>query len=265
VTAIAFDTETTGLSKDIDRVIEVAVVWWNESTKHIHHRFNPGVAIPAEATRVHGITDADVKDCPPFREHAIELRDAIESAEAAIGYNPWFDQGMLDAEFARCGIQVRWPTLVCPKRVWDVYEPSERNLTSAYRRFVDRNGFDSAHSALADTHATIKVLRSQLEYFQLGDMPWEELDPERKLWWGPTHHVLIVDETLMMNFGKHRGKPVRDVDYGFWQWLIGRDFPKHLLLLAMEATRLIDKGNSKEVMDVKLYAWALEHLREKQS
>lgn len=260
--AIVFDTETTGLSRDIDRVVELAIVDWKTGAGY-SKRFNPEMPIPPEATNVHGITDDMVKDCPPFRVHAEEFHRAFSEPEAVIGYNPFFDIGMLDAEFARCGMPpVKWPTVVCAKRTWDCHEPSDRNLMSAYRRFVNRAGFDAAHSALADTRACRDVLMSQIEHFGLMSHDWSEFDPERKLWWGPSHHILIVEQTLMMNFGKWRGKPVRDVDHGFWRWLLDRDFPKHLLLLAMHATKLIEEGASKSVLDVKLYSWALEHAKE---
>lgn len=262
MSAIVFDTETTGLSRDTDRIVEVAIAWWDRDTEFMQ-RFNPGMHIPEEATRVHGITDEMVANCPPFAEHAKFLHETLSSAEAVIGYNPFYDAGMVDAEMARCGLEpIKWPTLVCAKRTWDCYEPSDRNLMNAYRRFVDRNGFNSAHSAMADTRACRDVLKAQIEYFNLHGLPWEEFDPERKLWWMSSHHVLIVDQTLMMNFGKWRGKPVRDVDHGFWRWLLERDFPKHLLLLAMEATRLIEKGYGKDVVDVHLYTWARSYAKE---
>lgn len=262
MSAIVLDTETTGLSKDTDRVLEVAVCDW-KSGEGYSKRFNPGMPIPAEATRVHGISDADVADCPPFSEHAAELHKTISEAEAVIGYNPWYDQGMIDAEMARCGLApLKWPILVCAKRTWDCYEPKDRDLMSAYRRFVNKNGFNAAHSATADTNATREVLMAQIEYFGLHDLPWEDFDPERKLWWMSSHHVLIIDQTLMMNFGKWTGKPVRDVDHGFWRWLLERDFPKHLLLLAMEATKLIEKGLSKDVVDIHLFTWAYQYQKD---
>jgi DNA polymerase III subunit epsilon len=262
MTAIVLDTETTGLSKDTDRVLEVAIAWWEGDREYLQ-RFNPGLPIPPEVTKIHGITDEDVKDCPPFAEHARFLADAIQSAEAVIGQNPWYDQGMLDGEFARLDMKVTWPTLVCTKRTWDVYEPpNERHLMNAYKRFVDRKGFDNAHSAIADTRATKQVLQKQIEVFDLAGVSWEDLDPERKLWFGPSHHVLVIDQTLMMNFGKWRGKPVKDVDHGFWKWLLDRDFPKHVLFLALEATRHIEKGVSKDVLDIQLFTWAMQHKKD---
>lgn len=260
MTAIVLDTETTGLSRD-SRVIEIAIVSWKDGADMLHSYFNPGAPIPFEITQINGITDEMVERAPKFAESAKVIADMIEQAEAVIGQNPWFDQGMIDAEIARCGLPpIKWPVLVCTKRTWDVFEPpNERHLMNAYKRFVDRQGFDNAHSAMADTRATRQVLMGQIETFGLQQTSWEDLDPERKLWWMDSHHVLIIDQTLMMNFGKWRGKPVRDVDHGFWRWLLDRDFPKHLLMLAMEATRLMEKGHSREVLDVHLFTWATSY------
>lgn len=262
MTAIVLDTETTGLSKENDRIIEIAIVWWKED-KEFHHRFNPQIPIPVEASNVHGITDEDIKDCDLFSTHAETLYRLIANAEAFIGHNPWFDRNMIEAEFARCGLKIeKWPTMICTKRLWDAHEPNDRHLMNAYQRFVDRGGFKSAHSAMADTKACRDVLKAQIDYFGLHNTPWEEMDPERKLWWGETHHILVVDQTLIMNFGKHRGKRVTEVDHGFWRWLLERDFPKHLLMLAMETTRLIEKGQSKDLMDISLYSWARMYQKE---
>lgn len=52
-------------------------------------RLNPGMPIPAEATRVHGITDADVKDCPAWND--LEVRgyfQGLAAGDAAEGEGP---------------------------------------------------------------------------------------------------------------------------------------------------------------------------------
>jgi hypothetical protein len=65
-----------------------------------------------------------------------------------------------------------------------------------------------------------------------------------------------------MNFGKHKGKPVRDVDHGFWRWLLDRDFPKHVLYLGYEATRQIERGSAPDMRDIALTTWALNYAKE---
>ncbi|GAI18136.1 unnamed protein product, partial [marine sediment metagenome] len=69
------------------------------------HRVNPGVPIPAEATAVHHITDADVAGEPAFRQYAKSVRDFLEGCDIA-GFNVIkFDLPCLEAEFARANVE----------------------------------------------------------------------------------------------------------------------------------------------------------------
>ena len=62
------DLETTGTAPEIDRIIEIAILLVYPDGKEIEYcrRVNPEIAIPPEATNVHGIRDEDVKNQPPF-------------------------------------------------------------------------------------------------------------------------------------------------------------------------------------------------------
>jgi DNA polymerase-3 subunit epsilon len=63
---------------------------------------NPDRLIPADAIRVHGITDDKVKDAPRFAEIVIDLCDFIGDAPI-IAHNAQFDRNFIDHEFGRCG------------------------------------------------------------------------------------------------------------------------------------------------------------------
>jgi DNA polymerase-3 subunit epsilon len=102
---VAFvDVETTGTDPKVDRVIEVGIVIGVGGEVRAHHSWliNPGCPIPKESSDVHGITDDDVKDKPPFAELTGEIRRAFEEALPA-AYNAAFDRGFIHNEFARAG------------------------------------------------------------------------------------------------------------------------------------------------------------------
>lgn len=234
---VVIDTETTGLSRT-DRIVEISVVpLWSDallpdSTSVLSTLVDPETMIPPEVTAIHGIATADVMGKPKFRDIADRLRTMIEGAECVVGYNVEFDRDMIDTEYHRLQQTVKWPTLVDPKRLWDIYQPrEERNLQNAYRTFVDKAGFAGAHRSLNDANATAEVLAAQIHQFGLRGVPWEALDPQRKLWWGPTDHVLLTDSGLVVNFGKHRGQSPARVPDAYWSWLVDRDFPRHVLML----------------------------------
>lgn len=240
MTAIVLDTETTGFSPDDDRIIEIAILPWSDADDFlIHQLIHPGRSIPPKITEITGIDDAAVCDCPHFETIAQRVCELISGADAVVGYNPAFDKSMIAAELKRCGYAPTWPILVDAKRVWDIYEPREkRDLQNAYKRFVSSDGFEGAHGARRDTWATRETMRAQIDVFGLNDVPWDKLDPERTLWWGPTHHVIVVDSVLIMNFGKHESRPCDEVDIGFWRWITTKDFPDHMMLLAMKCIEL---------------------------
>jgi DNA polymerase III epsilon subunit-like protein len=249
--AIVLDTETTGFSPHQHRVVEIAVVDFETGDTLLHTYLDPGEAIPEDASAVHGITwdqptykakdgtekpATMVKGQPTFDTVALELATIIQGAEAIIGYNPWFDRGMIAGEYRRLAQSTpgdvptpRWPTLICAKRQWDLNEPREqRHLTNAYKRFVDQKGFDGAHGAMADTTATREVLIAQIFTFGLEGKSWEEFDPDQKRWCGPSDHVIVVDGVLVCNFGKYKGRPCHEIDLGYWRWIAGQDFPEHV-------------------------------------
>lgn len=104
--SVLFDTETTGLEPLAgDRVIEVACLelWRDLPTGETFHAFmDPGRDIPEEATRVHGMTRADLRGKPRFAEVAGGLLAFLQDSPL-IAHNAPFDFGFLDAEFARIG------------------------------------------------------------------------------------------------------------------------------------------------------------------
>ena len=67
-----FDLETTGTDALHDRIVEISMIKVMPDGTDIQRtvRVNPGMPIPAEATAVHHITDADVADKPLFSQLA---------------------------------------------------------------------------------------------------------------------------------------------------------------------------------------------------
>ena len=112
-TAVVIDVETTGLDPQNDRVVSVAALKTDFRTlvssgeinaSTLASRINPGCPIPAKASAVHGIYDADVQDEPAFAEIAGELREFIGDCRI-IGHNVQFDKRFLSAEFKRAGVK----------------------------------------------------------------------------------------------------------------------------------------------------------------
>jgi DNA polymerase III epsilon subunit family exonuclease len=98
------DFETTGLSPETDRVIEVSVVRLDpdgQARVVFDTLINPSRSV--SATHIHGISDDDVRDAPHFEDIVHGLIDALAGCVFS-AYNVYFDMGFLRAELQRVGI-----------------------------------------------------------------------------------------------------------------------------------------------------------------
>lgn len=98
------DTETTGFDPVDHRIIEIGVVRMQGFKKISERRWllDPLMQIPAEATKVHGITDAMVHGMPTFEDIATDFLDYIEDTTLVI-HNAEFDMKFLNHELAGIG------------------------------------------------------------------------------------------------------------------------------------------------------------------
>jgi DNA polymerase III subunit epsilon len=90
------DLETTGFSPISDRVVEAACVLVQDGAivRTWSSLVNPERPIPDYASRVHGITDADVAGAPPFERVQRVLYSLCEGA-TVVAHNASFDLGFL--------------------------------------------------------------------------------------------------------------------------------------------------------------------------
>ena len=99
--AIYFDTETTGVNPQRDRIVEIAAFDPVRGTS-FERLINPGIPIPKDVQAVHGITDEMVKDAPSFEEVAKEFIAFCDGDVAIVAHNLWaFDEPFLRTELMR--------------------------------------------------------------------------------------------------------------------------------------------------------------------
>ncbi|MET6998307.1 3'-5' exonuclease [Chitinophaga defluvii] len=225
------DLETTGTNVASDRIIEIAVikVFPDKTTQSKVKRINPGMPIPPATTAIHGISDADVKDCPTFKQVANEFKVFMDNCDLA-GYNSnRFDIPMLVEEFLRAELEfdVTKRKLIDVQRIFHLME--KRTLSAAYKFYCDKL-LENAHSAEADALATYEILEAQLGRYEqlqtdvdsLADFTKEEdfVDFARR--------IVMQGGVEVFNFGKNKGRPVRDVlkaEPQYYDWMMKADFP----------------------------------------
>lgn len=259
---IVLDTETTGFDARQNRVIELTIAELEGGDILFHSYFDPGVILTDFHTQLTGITQEMVSRAPIFAQEASRIAHIIAGAHIVLGYNPQFDRRMLMGEFRRVSEPFkppRWPPVLCAKRIWDLQEPAtKRNLDNAYRRFVDPNGYEGRHGATPDTMATRDVILRQRELWpHLKDVPWHDIDPESKSFWGGTEHVVWREDRLVWNVGKNKNIHVHQVEPSFWKWVAkpDNDFPEHVCVLADYMSYVFhERGSVKTEAD--LIAWA---------
>jgi DNA polymerase-3 subunit epsilon len=104
VRQIVLDTETTGLNAKLgDRVIEIGcveILSRRISERQFHVYVNPEREIDEGASRVHGMTQEDLRSKPRFAEVARDFLDYVRGAELVI-HNADFDVEFLDMELGR--------------------------------------------------------------------------------------------------------------------------------------------------------------------
>jgi DNA polymerase III epsilon subunit family exonuclease len=109
--AVVVDVETTGFDPKNDRIVAIACLRGSiaelaiKGVTHLDQfsaRLNPGIPIPPEATRVHGIKDSDVTGQESFGDIAAQLREFIGTLPL-IGHNVSYDKAFLSEEFKRAG------------------------------------------------------------------------------------------------------------------------------------------------------------------
>ncbi|MBP1652875.1 MAG: Exonuclease RNase and polymerase [Bacteroidetes bacterium] len=225
------DLETTGTNVATDRIIEIAIVkvMPDKSIQKKTRRINPGMPIPPATTAIHGISDEDVKDCPTFKQAANELRQFMDNCDIA-GYNSnRFDIPLLVEEFLRTGLEfdVKGRKFIDVQKIFHLME--KRTLSAAYKFYCDKN-LENAHSAEADALATYEILEAQLDrYEQLQS----EVDPlaeftKEEEYVDFARRMIMQNGTEVFNFGKYKGRAVRDVlkiEPQYYDWMMKADFP----------------------------------------
>ncbi len=112
---VVLDTETTGLDVRQDRVVQIGAVRMRGAEPLAEDAFdrivNPGRPIPPVASRVHGLTDADVAAHPPFAAVAPELQAWLGDS-VVVGHSIHFDLAVLRHEAQRHGVPWRDPRVL---------------------------------------------------------------------------------------------------------------------------------------------------------
>ena len=201
---IFYDTETTGVRNDKDRIVEIAA--YNPQTKESFVKLvKPGIPIPPEASAIHKITDEMVENAGTFKEVGQEFIDFCGPQAVLIAHNnDAFYKLFLDNEFKRHGHTPHpWQHLDSLK--WARrYRPDLPRHSLQFLREVYGLEANNAHRALDDVIILHKVFS-----FMTDDLPIKTV----------VELMLRPTNVTHMPFGKYQGKPLSDVPADYVRWM----------------------------------------------
>ena len=173
---VILDTETTGLSADKDRIVEIACIELNNHipTKNIFHTFiNPETKVSADAFSVHGYSDEFLSNKPKFKEIVKNFLDFIKDKKLVI-HNADFDLGFLNNELKRLNVKpiLRSDVVDTLQIARSKFPGVGNSLDALCKRYKINVEAREKHSALVDCHLLSKV------YIELIDKKELTLDLE---------------------------------------------------------------------------------------
>jgi DNA polymerase-3 subunit epsilon len=201
---IFYDTETTGVRPDSDRIIEIAAY---DPVRDLtfEQLVNPGISIPSDATAIHNITNEMVSAAPHFGDVCKRFIDFCDGDVVLIAHNnDGFDVHFMRNEFRRHQVEMpSWKFLDSLK--WARrYRPDLPRHTLQFLRETYKIPANNAHRALDD----VIVLHRVFSYMV------DDLDIDT------VFHLINKPRTIQhMPFGKYQGTPLKDVPADYLKWL----------------------------------------------
>ena len=158
---IILDTETTGLSFNSDKIIEIACVELENQipTKNVFHTFvNPEMDISDGAYQTHGITREFLRDKPVFKDVAKEFLAFVKDSKLVI-HNADFDMAFLNKALQDIDLEP-----ITKDRVVDTlslarqkFPGAQASLDALCKRFKIDTSKREKHSALVDCNLLTEI------------------------------------------------------------------------------------------------------------
>ena len=211
---IFFDTETTG-NTDKDFLCQIAYKEGGESFSQIYNTIIP---IPPSASAIHHISNKMIEERPFFRESEEykKIKELFENEKSVlIAHNALFDLAMIKKE------NIFPNNFICTLRVarhLDEESKLEKYNLQYLRYALDIEIDATAHDALGD----VLVLEKLFERLKKKVAEEDSLTDEeaiQKMIQISSHPSIFTK----LNFGKHKGKMLKDVikeDRGWLEWLL---------------------------------------------
>lgn len=171
---VAFDVETTGLPRT-SWPVEIGARRYHDdgAISEFQTLVNPGVRIPQEVVRIHGITDDLVAGAPSVRS-ALERFFSFAEGAVLVAHNAAFDAGIVAYGSARSGLRIPELALHDSVRIARRVLPHLWSYRLSALRRILRLETGAEHRALPDAQAVGLLMERLLRLAprELGGFPW---------------------------------------------------------------------------------------------
>ncbi len=264
--------QTTGLKPRTDRIIELSIIKVNPDGKVVtgSRYINPEMEIPAEVTRVNGITTDMVKDAKKFGEVAQTLATFLDGCDF-IGFNiKHFDLRFLSEEFNRAKVEftIIGREIIDLASIYHTMEP--RDLSAAYQFYCGKK--NEANTSEKTNHIYSEILNKMIEKYKGQEVHDKAKDKVYKIEpsvsslneaFNKAKKALDIEGNIVLNDagipifnfgqkygpskdGKTPGKPIGESLYNdqqYYDWLINvSEMPADTKLML---TRILNKYKAK--------------------
>lgn len=184
------DVETTGLTPASgDRVVEIAVIVLDDRfrvVRFFESLVQPLRRIPAEVTRIHGISDRDVSGAPAFQEIFPDLVECLTGVTHLVAHNISFDLNFLSAEIAASGHELpRRHGRICTMKLARTQSVAHDAKLGTVARALGIPFPGDAHRAAVDAGVTARILPLLLKNASgiesTAAIEWPDAGPPRHL------------------------------------------------------------------------------------
>lgn len=165
---VAFDLETTSANPHLANIVQATLV---DDERVLDYEVDPGVPIPEETSKVHGVWEKDRRSRTPQSSIVPELVEKIydywEGGYSLVVFNASYDLTILHRLAPQYGgeFSIRGPVLdpfVIDKTL-DKYRKGSRTLTNVAAHYGQK--LSGAHNAVADSSILIPIVREQAKKY----------------------------------------------------------------------------------------------------
>jgi DNA polymerase-3 subunit epsilon len=189
---VAFDLETTGVDQETARIVTACVARINPGSapQTSNWLVDPGIDIPEEASRVHGITTEHAQEHgiarPGVAAITAELRSAWTAGIPVVIMNASYDLTIMDRELRR-HLQMELGDIgpvidpMVIDRALDKWRKGKRTLIDLCQTYQVK--LEDAHTAAGDCLAAARVAwRLAQAYPEVGEATLADLFTQQQAW-----------------------------------------------------------------------------------